>query len=168
MRQFFWLQKYSFLSVKAEKTGSHLVRISLSACKVTNKGVKTQIYRFAQPSLHKMEELFADKADEELCASFARLLSIFPLSTETFFFLHWYIFLLPHSILRSAVQNNNSALMNNHSAVQNDGSAVWNIKFLVENLEICRGDCNFAALSKKNSSVATILFIYTNNFVHQY
>ena len=50
--------------------------------------------------------------------------------------------------------------MNNHSAVQNDGSAVWNIKFLVENLEICRGDCNFAALSKKKSSVATI-------FAHQ-
>lgn len=31
--------------------------------------VRSAIYRFAQPSLHKMEELFADKADEELCAS---------------------------------------------------------------------------------------------------
>lgn len=31
--------------------------------------VRSAIYLFAQPSLHKMEELFADKADEELCAS---------------------------------------------------------------------------------------------------
>ena len=34
-----------------------------------NQYMLRYIYRFAQPSLYKMEELFADKADEELCAS---------------------------------------------------------------------------------------------------
>ena len=45
-----------------------LVVMPESSSKV-NQYMLRYIYRFAQPSLHKMEELFADKADEELCAS---------------------------------------------------------------------------------------------------
>jgi predicted amidophosphoribosyltransferase len=45
-----------------------LVVMPESSSKV-NQYMLRYIYRFAQPSLHKMEELLADKADEELCAS---------------------------------------------------------------------------------------------------
>ena len=45
-----------------------LVVMPESSSKV-NQYMLRYIYRFAQPLLHKMEELFADKADEELCAS---------------------------------------------------------------------------------------------------
>ena len=45
-----------------------LVVMPESSSKV-NQYMLRYIYRFAQPSLHKMEEILADKADEELCAS---------------------------------------------------------------------------------------------------
>ena len=45
-----------------------LVVMPESSSKV-NQYMLRYIYRFAQPSLHKMEEILAAKADEELCAS---------------------------------------------------------------------------------------------------
>ena len=48
-----------------------LVVMPESSSKV-NQYMLRYIYRFAQPSLHKMEELFATAADEELCASIRR------------------------------------------------------------------------------------------------
>ena len=109
----------------------------------------------------RKNEKEGERAEGDRLQGLVALLSIFPFSIATIFFLHWYFFLSPHSILYSVVLNIYSALLNYRSAVLNYNSAVWNIKFFVENLEICWGDCNFAALSRGKFSVS-------NEIIHQH
>jgi len=59
------------------------------------------------------------------------------------------------------VLNDYSALLDIYSAVLNISSAVWNDKFGMDNLEICEGVCNFAAVSIRK-------IISTDNLIHQY